>query len=83
MQRRSMSNSPGGKRYQRHITPGQFEQLIQPVVNRTVGPVKQAIKDAASQPQQIDEAVLVGGSTRIPLVRNWWKRYSSVSRTVI
>ena len=60
---------PGGKRYQRQITREQFEQLIQPVVNRTVGPVKQAIKDAAITVQQIDEAVLVGGSTRIPLVR--------------
>ncbi|MFZ0708307.1 MAG: Fe-S protein assembly chaperone HscA [Candidatus Korobacteraceae bacterium] len=60
---------PGGKRYQRQITREQFEQLIQPVVNRTVGPVKQAIKDAEITVQQIDEAVLVGGSTRIPLVR--------------
>lgn len=60
---------PGGKRYQRQITREQFEQLIQPVTNRTVGPVKQAIKDADISVQQIDEAVLVGGSTRIPLVR--------------
>ena len=60
---------PGGKRYQRQITREQFEQLIQPVVNRTVGPVKQAIKDSNITVQQIDEAVLVGGSTRIPLVR--------------
>ncbi len=60
---------PGGKRYQRQITREQFEQLIQPVVNRTIGPVKQAIKDSALTIQQIDEAVLVGGSTRIPLVR--------------
>ncbi len=60
---------PGGKRYQRQITREQFEQLIQPVINRTVGPVKQAMKDAMLTPQQIDEAVLVGGSTRIPLVR--------------
>jgi Fe-S protein assembly chaperone HscA len=60
---------PGGKRYQRQITREQFEQLIQPVVNRTVGPVKQAIKDSEITVQHIDEAVLVGGSTRIPLVR--------------
>jgi molecular chaperone DnaK len=60
---------PGGKRYQRQITREQFEQLIQPVINRTVGPVKQAMKDAALTAQQIDGAVLVGGSTRIPLVR--------------
>jgi len=60
---------PGGKRYQRTITREQYEQLIRPVVDRTVGPVRQAMKDAGLTPQQIDEAVLVGGSTRIPLVR--------------
>jgi len=60
---------PGSKRYQREITREQFEQLIQPIVNRTVGPCKQALKDAALKPEQIDEAVLVGGSTRIPMVR--------------
>jgi len=60
---------PGGKRYQRQITREQFEQLIEPVVHRTVGPLKQAVKDAGIAVQQIDEAVLVGGSTRIPLVR--------------
>ncbi len=60
---------PGGKRYQREITRAQFEQLIQPVIDRTVGPVKQAMKDAGLTAKQIDEAVLVGGSTRIPRVR--------------
>ncbi len=60
---------PGGKRYQREITREQFEQLIQPVIDRTVGPCKQAMKDANLKPEQIDEIVLVGGSTRIPKVR--------------
>ena len=60
---------PGGKRYQREITRAQFEQLIQPVIERTVGPVRQAMKDAGLTPKQINEAVLVGGSTRIPRVR--------------
>jgi len=60
---------PDGKRYQRVITREQYEQLIRPVVDRTVGPVRQAMKDAGLTPKQIDEAVLVGGSTRIPLVR--------------
>jgi molecular chaperone DnaK len=60
---------PGGKRYQREITRAQFEQLIQPVVDRTVGPVRQAMKDAGVTAKDIDEAVLVGGSTRIPSVR--------------
>ncbi len=60
---------PQGKRYQREITREQFEQLIQPIIDRTVGPVKQALKDAGLKPEQIDEVVLVGGSTRIPKVR--------------
>jgi len=60
---------PGGKRYQREITREQFEGLIQPILDRTVGPSKQALKDAGLKPQQIEEVVLVGGSTRIPRVR--------------
>src|SRR3954470_10309127 len=60
---------PGGKHYAREITRAQFEQLAAPIVERTVGPCKQAMKDAALEPGQIDEAVLVGGSTRIPRVR--------------
>ncbi len=59
----------GGKRYQREISREQFEQLIQSVIERTTGPVKQAMKDADVTPEQIDEAVMVGGSTRIPRVR--------------
>jgi molecular chaperone DnaK len=60
---------PGSKRYRREITREQFEQLIQPIIDRTVGPCKQALKDANLKPEQIDEVVLVGGSTRIPKVR--------------
>ena len=60
---------PEDKRYQREIMRGQFEQLIQPILDRTVGPCKQALKDANLKPEQIDEVVLVGGSTRIPKVR--------------
>jgi len=61
---------PGGKRYQREIAREQLEQLIQPIIDRTVGPCKQALKDAGLKPEQIDEVVLVGGSTRIPKVRD-------------
>ena len=60
---------PGGKRYQREMTREQFEQLIQSIIDRTVGPCKQAMKDAGLKLEQIDEVVLVGGSTRIPKVR--------------
>src|SRR5690242_17181632 len=57
---------PHGKRYLRAISREMFEQLIQPIIDRTVGPCKQALKDANLKPEQIDEVVLVGGSTRIP-----------------
>jgi Fe-S protein assembly chaperone HscA len=60
---------PGGKKYQREISLEMFEQVIQPIIDRTVGPCKQALKDAGLKPEQIDEVVLVGGSTRIPKVR--------------
>jgi molecular chaperone DnaK len=65
---------PGGRRYQREITRQQFEQLIQPVIDRTIGPVRQALKDAGLTAKQVDEAVLVGGSTRIPRVRQLVER---------
>lgn len=60
---------PGGKHYQRTIPRALFEQMIEPIVQRTAGPVKQALKDANLEPTQVDEVVLVGGSTRIPRVR--------------
>jgi Fe-S protein assembly chaperone HscA len=60
---------PNGDRYQREIPHGVYELLIEPVLKRTVGPCKQALIDADITPEQIDEVVLVGGSTRIPAVR--------------
>jgi Fe-S protein assembly chaperone HscA len=62
-------NLPSGKRYDREITRAQFEQLIEPVIARTVAPVKQALADAQLKSSDINEIVLVGGSTRIPRVR--------------
>jgi molecular chaperone DnaK len=58
-----------GRHYLREITQEQFTLLIQPIIDRTVGPCKQALKDAGLKTEQIDEVVLVGGSTRIPKVR--------------
>jgi molecular chaperone DnaK len=60
---------PNGDRYQREIPRDVFELLIEPVLERTAGPCKQALADAGITPEQIDEVVLVGGSTRIPAVR--------------
>jgi Fe-S protein assembly chaperone HscA len=61
--------------YRRWITRAEFEQLIEPLVERTLGPVRQALEDAGLEPRHIDEAVLVGGSTRIPLV---WKKVADL-----
>jgi molecular chaperone DnaK len=55
--------------YRRHITRAEFERLIQPIVERTLEPCRLALADAGLQASQIDEVVLVGGSTRIPRVR--------------
>ena len=57
-----------GKKYQREIQRELFDKLITPIVNRTLGPCRDCIKDAGVTVDQIDEVVMVGGSTRIPLV---------------
>jgi Fe-S protein assembly chaperone HscA len=59
-----------GKKYQREITRELFDKLITPIVERTLGPCRDCIKDAGVGIDQIDEVVMVGGSTRIPLVRS-------------
>ena len=58
-----------GKTYDRIFDRQLFEKLIAPVVERTLGPCRGCLADAKLTPEQIDEVVLVGGSTRIPLVR--------------
>ena len=51
------------------VTRAKLEALIRPVIDRTLGPCRQALADAGLDPFQIDEVLLVGGSTRMPLVR--------------
>jgi len=61
---------PEGKgRYERDLTRDQLESLTMNLVERTLGPCRLALKDAGLTPSEIDEVVLVGGSTRMPLVR--------------
>jgi len=55
--------------YIREITRAEFDELIRPIIARTMAPVKMALADAKLAPKEMDEVVLVGGSTRIPLVR--------------
>jgi Fe-S protein assembly chaperone HscA len=58
-----------GFTYRRTITRAELESLIEPLVARTLAPCRQALTDAGLRPTDIDEVVLVGGSTRVPLVR--------------
>ncbi len=58
-----------GRQYSRMITRELLEKLITPIVDRTLGPCRSCIHDAGVSVEQIDEVVMVGGSTRIPLVR--------------
>ena len=60
----------GGRKYERELTRELFDQLIGPIVERTLGPCRNCIKDAGVKVEEIVEVVLVGGSTRIPLVRS-------------
>jgi len=59
-----------GKKYLREIHRELFDKLIAPIVDRTLGPCRDCIKDAGVDVDKIDEVVMVGGSTRIPLVRS-------------
>jgi len=60
---------PGGKVFTQEFTRGAFDALIRPVVDRTIAPVRLALADAKLKPAEIDEVVLVGGTTRTPLIR--------------
>ena len=68
--------STGPKHLVKKLTRARFEQMVADLLERTIGPCKQALQDAGITPAQIDEVVLVGGSTRIPkvveLVRNFF-----------
>jgi len=55
--------------YQREVTRGEFEKLISPLVERTLKSCLAALRDAGAEPADIDEVVLVGGSSRLPIVR--------------
>ena len=68
------ADSTGAKHLQMAITRSEFEKLIDPLVERCRKPVEQAMKDAGLDSSQIDEVVLVGGSTRVPLVHEFVKK---------
>ena len=63
------AGASGPKHLQKKLTRARFEQLVEGLLQRTVEPVRQALRDAGLDPSQIDEVVLVGGSTRVPRVQ--------------
>ena len=63
------ADASGPKHLQKKLTRAKFEQLVDDLLQRTVGPVKRALADAGLDPSKIDEVVLVGGSTRVPRVQ--------------
>jgi len=65
----------GPKHLSMSITRSRFEELIGGLVERTIGPMNQALKDAKLSREKIDEVILVGGSTRIPLVQRTVERF--------
>jgi molecular chaperone DnaK len=63
------ADATGPKHMVKKLTRSKFEQLVEELLQKTVGPTKQALADAGVDPSKIDEVVLVGGSTRIPRVQ--------------
>ncbi|MCD4748554.1 MAG: molecular chaperone DnaK [Thermoanaerobaculales bacterium] len=63
------ADASGPKHLAIKLSRSKFEQMIQPLVDRTLGPCKSALEDAGLSAKDVDEVVMVGGSTRIPLVQ--------------
>ncbi len=63
------ATASGPKHLQMKLTRARFEQMVEDILQRSIGPCKQALADAGLTPEKIDEVVLVGGSTRIPRVQ--------------
>lgn len=68
------ADATGPKHLEVDLTRAQFEELTRDLVERTMGPTRQALADAGLSPEQVDKVVLVGGSSRIPAVQEAIKR---------
>ncbi|MBI4700461.1 MAG: molecular chaperone DnaK [Deltaproteobacteria bacterium] len=69
------ADASGPKHLQKQLSRAKLEQMIQPLVDKTMGPVRKAMADAKKKPEDINEVVLVGGSIRIPLVYETVKKF--------
>ncbi len=69
------ADQTGPKHLQMKLTRAKFEQIVDDLLQRSMGPVKQALADAGMKPSDIDEIVLVGGSTRVPKIQQLVKDF--------
>jgi molecular chaperone DnaK len=69
------ADQSGPKHLQMKLTRARFEQLVDDLLQRSMGPVKQALADAGLKPSEVDEVVLVGGSTRTPKIQQMVKDF--------
>ena len=69
------ADASGPKHLAMKLTRAKLESLVETLVQRTIGPLKQALADAGLKPSDVDEVVLVGGSTRMPRVQQVVKEY--------
>jgi molecular chaperone DnaK len=69
------ADQSGPKHLNISLTRAKFEQLVDDLIQRTIPPMKQALKDAGLDPKQIDEVILVGGQTRMPKVQEIVKEF--------
>jgi molecular chaperone DnaK len=72
------ADQSGPKHLNYTLSRAKFEQLVDDLIQRTIPPMQQALKDAGMRPEEVDEVILVGGSTRIPkvqdIVKNFFKK---------
>lgn len=68
------ATADGPQHLEMTLTRAKFEELIEDLVEKTIGPTKQALSDAGLEPKDIDKVILVGGSTRVPLVQETIRR---------
>ncbi|HMJ13357.1 MAG TPA: molecular chaperone DnaK [Polyangiaceae bacterium] len=69
------ADASGPKHLQKPLTRAKLEQMIRPLVERSLEPVRKALEDSKKKPNEIDEVVLVGGSTRVPLVQELVQKF--------
>jgi molecular chaperone DnaK len=69
------ADQTGPKHLNYSLTRAKFEQLVDDLIKRVIPPMQQALKDAGLQPNEIDEVLLVGGSTRIPKIQDEVKKF--------